>query len=171
MMMSFLFPTVLEKSFVDIKVSKLKEMKIHAVFLDMDNTLSIPHTFELYPNILNKINELQQSGIKCIIISNNYRKNVEPLAKKLDLPFVSFSMKPFGRGFIVAKRRVNEKYKNIVVVGDQIFTDIIGANLFGMKSILLEPMTLDEPFTVRLKRKFESRIRKKIKNKKLEKCS
>lgn len=168
--MSFLFPTILEKSFVDIKVSKLKKMQINAVFLDMDNTLSIPHTFKLFPNILSKINELQQSGIKCIIISNNYRKNVEPLAKRLDLPFVSFSMKPFGRGFIVAKRRVNEKYKNILVVGDQIFTDILGANLFGMKSMLLEPVTLDEPFTVRIKRKLESKIRRKI-NKKLEKCS
>lgn len=171
MLMSFLFPTVFEKSFVDIKVSMLKEMNINAVFLDMDNTLSIPHTFDLFPNTLSKINEIQQSGIKCIVLSNNYRRNVEPLAKKLDLPFVSFSMKPFGRGFIVAKRLVNEKYKNILVVGDQIFTDIVGANLFGMKSILLESMTLEEPFTVRLKRKLESKIRKKIKNKKLEKCS
>lgn len=170
-MMNFLFPTGLEKSFVDIKVSKLKNMNINAVFLDMDNTLSIPHTFKLLPNVLSKINEIQQSGIKCIVISNNYRKNVEPLAKKLDLPFVSFSMKPFGRGFIMAKRRVNEKSENILVVGDQIFTDIVGANLFGMKSILLEPITLEEPFNVRLKRKLESRIRKKIKNRKLEKCS
>lgn len=170
-MMNFLFPTGLEKSFVDIKVSKLKNMNINAVFLDMDNTLSIPHTFKLLPNVLSKINEMQQNGIKCIVISNNYRKNVEPLAKKLDLPFVSFSMKPFGRGFIMAKRRVNEKSENILVVGDQIFTDIVGANLFGMKSILLEPITLEEPFNVRLKRKLESRIRKKIKNRKLEKCS
>lgn len=170
-MMNFLFPTGLEKSFVDIKVSKLKNMNINAVFLDMDNTLSIPRTFKLLPNVLSKINEMQQNGIKCIVISNNYRKNVEPLAKKLDLPFVSFSMKPFGRGFIMAKRRVNEKSENILVVGDQIFTDIVGANLFGMKSILLEPITLEEPFNVRLKRKLESRIRKKIKNKKLEKCS
>lgn len=170
-MMNFLFPTGLEKSFVDIKVSKLKNMNINAVFLDMDNTLSIPRTFKLLPNVLSKINEMQQNGIKCIVISNNYRKNVEPLAKKLDLPFVSFSMKPFGRGFIMAKRRVNEKSENILVVGDQIFTDIVGANLFGMKSILLEPITLEEPFNVRLKRKLESRIRKKIKNRKLEKCS
>ena len=81
------------------------------------------------------------------------------------------SMKPFGRGFVIAKKILGEKYKNILVVGDQVFTDVIGANLFGMKSILLDPVTLDEPTTVRFKRKIEDMVRKKVKNVEMGKCS
>lgn len=169
--MSLLFPTLAMKSFNDIKISDLNKMNITAIFLDMDNTLSIPKTFEPISGIEETLKTLKLNGIKCIIISNNYKKNVKPLADKLGLPFVSMSMKPFGRGFVIAKKILGEKYKNILVVGDQVFTDVIGANLFGMKSILLDPVTLDEPTTVRFKRKIEDMVRKKVKNVEMGKCS
>lgn len=169
--MNFLFPTLMLKTFTDIDVAYLKKINIRAIFLDMDNTLSIPKTYEPIDGVERTLKILEQSGIKCIIISNNYKRNVKPLADKLGLPFVSMSMKPFGRGFFVAKRLMGEKYKNILVVGDQIFTDVLGANLFGMKSILLNPVTLNEPTTVRFKRKIEEKIRKKIKSCEMEQCS
>ena len=76
--------------------------------------------------------------------------------EKINLPFVAPSLKPLPFGFLKAVKRVDEKKKNVALVGDQIFTDIMGANLSGMKSILLEPIQaeVDQKFIV-FKRKIE----------------
>ncbi len=73
------------------------------------------------------------------------------------------SLKPFPFGFIRAKRKLKEKPQSVLVVGDQIYTDVLGANLAGMKSILLLPRSEEHGWSIWLRRKMEVRHRKKIK--------
>ena len=73
------------------------------------------------------------------------------------------SLKPLPFGFNRAKRKLREKPQSVLVVGDQIYTDVLGANLAGMKSILLIPRDEEHGFTIMLRRKMEKGIRKKIK--------
>ena len=62
-----------------------------------------------------------------------------------------------------AKKKLKEKPRSVVVVGDQVYTDVLGANLAGMKSILLMPQSEEHGFTIYVRRKLETGIRRKLK--------
>lgn len=72
------------------------------------------------------------------------------------------SLKPLPFGFIRAEKKLSVKPKNALVIGDQIFTDVLGAKLAGMKSALLVPQSPDKGKTIKLRRKLELPMRKKL---------
>ena len=73
------------------------------------------------------------------------------------------SLKPFPIGFNKAKRKLKEKPQSVLVVGDQVYTDVLGANLAGMKSVLLVPRSEEKGLSIKIRRKLEVGVRKKIK--------
>ncbi|MDQ5983692.1 MAG: hypothetical protein RUMPE_00718 [Eubacteriales bacterium SKADARSKE-1] len=161
--MPILFPTLCLKRVTDITLDLLKDISINTVLLDVDNTLAAPESMELFDGVLNWINTLKKANIKLIVISNNYRKRVEPFANSLDLPFICFAMKPLPFKIRKVYKGINRKQSEVLLVGDQIFTDILGANLSHIKSVLLEPVIKEsEKITVNLRRFLEKPIRKKI---------
>lgn len=93
--------------------------------------------------------------MKLTILSNNSRERVEPFARKLGLDFVARACKPLPFGMTRAQRLFGLPKKQIAVIGDQIFTDIVGGNWKGMYTILVEPFTLEQGVFFRLKRKLE----------------
>ena len=126
----------------------LKALNVHMIVLDVDNTMS-PHGSQApFPGVRAWAQSVTASGVKLIVVSNNYKKRVAPFAAQFNLPFVSFACKPAG-----TPRR------ECLVVGDQIFTDILGANLCGMRSVLLDPLSPDPSATVRFKRSLEGFLR------------
>ena len=105
-------------------------------------------------------------GVKLYIVSNsNKKKKVEKIAKILDIPYVFFAKKPLKSGFKKAKNELKEKEENIAVVGDQIFTDVIGGNRANMFTILVEPINEKDFWYTKWKRPIENRIKKKIRGK------
>lgn len=163
--MSFFLPTVSLKRVTDISEKLLNSLEIRAVFLDVDNTLSIHGSQNPFEGSVAWAQNLAKQGFQLFIISNNFRERVEPFAAQFQLPFVHFAAKPLPWGYLKAKKGLKDKVKNsqCLVVGDQIFTDIIGANLCGMKSVLLEPIQLEDTASFRLRRKWERRFREKAK--------
>ncbi len=144
------------KNVLSIDRKFLNEYQIDALILDLDNTLSMhgsPAEEEGIPEWLKSMREI---GIKMVIASNNTEKRVRPLAKKLGLPFVSFSCKPLRFGIEKAAKMTGKPKKNICIVGDQIFTDILGGRLCGVRTILVEPFHLEKNITFRIKRKAEN---------------
>ena len=105
---------------------------------------------------------MRAAGIKVIIVSNNFKKRVSEFAAKYDLPYLYRAFKPLPKGYKQAMHYLHLPPKEIVVVGDQIFTDVLGANAAGMKSILLTPKDMEHSFTFRVRRKIESPIRRRI---------
>lgn len=147
----------------DINIDMLKTLSVDTVFADIDNTVKRYGDNEPYDGVDRWVKEMRRHGIKIILCSNNYKKNVEPFAEKMNLPYVHMCLKPSPFGFYRAKHKLGSKRKNIVVVGDQLFTDIFGANISMLKSILVEPIeTSGEAGTVAFRRALENRQRKRI---------
>lgn len=163
--MPLLMPTISIDSVTDIDIKMLKSMNIKSILLDVDNTLASHGSQEPFEGVIEWSYKIREQNIKIVIISNNFKNRVAPFAKKFNLPFVSLALKPSPWGFWKAKRLINCNPENTVVVGDQVFTDILGANLAHMKSILLTPKSEKETLGISMRRKLEKRIREKIKHK------
>ena len=163
--MPLLMPTISIDNVTDIDIKMLKSMNIKSILLDVDNTLASHGSQEPFEGVIEWSYKIREQNIKIVIISNNFKNRVAPFAKKFNLPFVSLALKPSPWGFWKAKRLINCNPENTVVVGDQVFTDILGANLAHMKSILLTPKSEKETLGISMRRKLEKRIREKIKHK------
>jgi len=160
--MALFLPTIAVNKVTDITPALVRAIKADSILLDVDNTLAFPGSQQPLEGTVEWAGAMKKSGIKIIIMSNNFKKRVQPFVAKYDLPFMSFSLKPLPFAYFRAMRKLKAKRKDVVVVGDQIFTDIIGANFSFMKSILLMPAEKETSFSFRIKRKCENRIRKRI---------
>ena len=160
--MSFCYPTRILHRVTDITPQILMSMGVKALLLDVDNTLSEPDEQTPYPGTVEWVAALQKSGFSMMILSNNTRERVAPFAAQYGLDFETFAMKPLPIGYLRAAHRMKVSHKECVIVGDQIFTDIIGANLCGMKSILLDPIREEEGRSFQIRRKWEYPIRKQM---------
>jgi len=152
------FPSLILDSVTDITADILKENNIKGLILDIDNTLVPNHVTEADETLLEWIEKMKYAGIKISIVSNASKKRVHTFNNKLNLYAVHRAFKPSVRAFNKASRLMGLDNKNVAVVGDQIFTDIVGGNSAGMFTILVKPIDKREEWFVRLKRKFEKRI-------------
>ncbi len=144
------------KNVLEIDEAFLRENNIAALVLDLDNTLSMhgnPVPEEGVPEWLDKMRAI---GIKMRVVSNNTNKRVAPLAAKLGLPFTANGAKPLPFGIWRAVKAMGVKRRDCVVIGDQIFTDVLAGKISGVRTILVEPFHLEKTWTFRLKRKIES---------------
>lgn len=146
----------------DVTADFLKENNIKAVILDVDNTL-IDLDRKPLENVEKWIETLKKENIKICIASNSIKKEkIEKVAKKMDIPFIYFSTKPLKRGLKKAVQILQEKNENIAEIGDQLFTDVLGANRMKMFSILTKPISGEKTKLGELKRKIEKNYLKKL---------
>ena len=166
--MSLLMPTYFTKHVSDINPEILQKLNINGIILDIDDTLA-PHKCSIPDKeALKWVNSLRKNNISLILVSNNFKNRVSEFAKKLNLPYIYMGLKPLSYGVKKAIRHLNLPKKEIILVGDQIFTDIIGENFLKLKSILVDPIGGKKTTLLKIKRFFEKSIREKIKsNKKL----
>ncbi|MCI8617907.1 MAG: YqeG family HAD IIIA-type phosphatase [Clostridia bacterium] len=124
--MKTLYPNLYLKKVEDITIEMLMKNKIKLLILDVDNTL-IDYYKNLSEEVIKWAKEMRGQGIKLYILSNtNNKEKVEKVAQKLEIRYKHFAMKPLKKGFKKIEKETNIKPENIAVVGDQIFTDIIG---------------------------------------------
>ena len=153
-----LYPNEYLNSVKEINLEMLNKNNIQGLILDIDNTLldfdrKIPEGVEEW------LKNLKNGGIRCCILSNsNKLDKIQYVAKKLDLPYIYFAKKPLKIGFKKAMKILNLKEENIAVVGDQILTDVIGANRMHMFSILVKPIKEKDYLLTRIKRPIEKKI-------------
>ena len=156
--MAIFRPTYALKKITDITPSALKKRGIKALVLDVDNTLTTHNNPAPAEGVPEWIEEMKSAGIKLIIVSNNNAERVTPFAEMLGLHFVPNGAKPLPVGFkrAAAELRALGVPKNrIAAVGDQIFTDILGANLAGIRSIFVYPIEPETSLPFRFKRAVE----------------
>ena len=160
--MTLFLPTAAVGKVTDITPELIRSMGASAILLDVDSTLA-PHGSQTpFSGTVEWSHRMQDTGIKIIIMSNNFKKRVKPFAEKFNLPFISCSLKPFPSTYFRAISRLGVKRSDAVVVGDQIFTDILGANLARIKSILLVPRGEEDSLSYSVRRALEKPIRAKI---------
>ena len=139
----------------DIEIKHLEMLGVNCLLLDVDNTLSTDHGTELIAGLDSWIAKMKNAGIKLYILSNAVPNRIAPFARKVGLDFIGLGLKPLPFGYIRGVKRSGGKRKTTAIVGDQIFTDVLGGRLSGVKTILLTPIMPETKLRFRIKRKLE----------------
>ena len=104
------------------------------LLLDIDNTL-LPRDTKIMPSdVLDWIELVKSLNIKVCLLSNNWHSEILEVAKSLDLPIVTHAVKPLPFAFLRARHIIGAKRKSTLVIGDQLFTDVLGAHFLAMKA-------------------------------------
>lgn len=149
----------------DINVQYLIQNNIKGLILDVDNTL-IDYERNINKETVEWVDEIKRNNIKLCILSNSEKEEkIKSVADKLKIPYMFFAMKPLKKGFKKAKKLLELNNNEIGVIGDQIFTDVIGANRMKMYSILVKPLDKKDIWITVIKRPIENVIIKRYLNK------
>jgi len=158
MMFGYLYPKICAAAIHEIDALKLKSKGIKGLIVDLDNTLIPSKSDYLAREVREWVEKIKKEGIGLCIVSNNWQKRGRKIAKILDIPIVMIAFKPRKRGFKKAMKIIGTKRHETAVIGDQIFTDILGANRLMLLPILVEPLNLNEPIQTRFLRVLEYRF-------------
>lgn len=155
-------PTYRAKSIYDIPLSFYKENNIKIVLSDLDNTLDAFNVKEPNERTFELVKDLKEAGVLFMIASNNTSKRVNNYANKLGIRAVCRLHKPSSK---YLKRFIESEHFNpeeVVLIGDQVLTDLYAGNGAGIRTILTEPVSpLDPPWT-KVNRILEKTRRRKI---------
>lgn len=156
-----LYPKKYINNVLEISIDFLKKEKLNGLILDVDNTLLF-YDRTMISGLTQWVDNMKKNNIKLCILSNTNKKDkVDKLSKDLKVPYIFFAKKPLKSGFKKAAKILNMKNENIGVVGDQIFTDIIGANRMKMFPILTKPLDEKDILITKIKRPIEEYIIKR----------
>ena len=133
-----LLPKVVANAITDITPEFLRRKGLTSLLLDFYNTI-IPYTTnEPTPRVRQWFAEMKAAGIAMCVVSNSKKDRVKQFCRKHGLPCITHSRKPFGKGISQALKLLQAKPEESALVGDQIYTDVVGANLRGVTSILVK---------------------------------
>ena len=153
-----IYPKFYCDKITDITLDYLNQNNIKALILDVDNTL-IDIDRKMVEGLVEWHKEISKGGVKTIILSNSNRiDKIEKVANALNVEYLYLGLKPLKRGFKKAIAKLNLAPENIAAVGDQIFTDVIGANRCGLYPILVKPVSTRDLWLTKWKRPIERKI-------------
>lgn len=154
--MPLFYPTIVRKRITDVTTEDLRALGAKGILLDVDNTLTVHGSQEVSDAVQAWLKDREKDGFLLAVVSNNKEERVRPFAEKIGLSFVAKARKPLPSGFRRAAEAWQLSANDCVVIGDQIFTDIVGANLSGMPSVLLTPIAPEQKeYFIRFKRILE----------------
>ncbi len=165
-------PNEFHDTFFDIDFKDLYQKGYRVILTDLDNTLITYAEFIPTEKIINKLDSIRNLGFEIFIISNNHSPRINAFLKDTDYLGIGNARKPLSVGFkkILKLSKNNYNKEQIIIIGDQLMTDIYGANRFGAYSILVNPLKRKtEKWYTKLNRKIELKMLEKIKNKAFEK--
>src|SRR5574344_1053805 len=155
-MLSNFVPDIYQKSIYDINYNKLKKIGVRCLIFDLDNTL-VPIT------VKEPTKKLKDLKFKIIIVSNSPKKRVTPFKDGLGIDSACFSFKPLKKKYKRILRIYSYKDSEIACIGDQLLTDIWGANRMDFISILVNPIGTTDFALTKVTRFVETSIYNKLK--------
>lgn len=154
-----MFETFYPGNYVDsayeIPYEKLYERGYRGIIFDVDNTL-VPHGAPADARAIELFERLRAIGFSTCILSNNKGPRVSPFADKVGSAYIFKGGKPSRKGYERAMERMKTDRDTTLFVGDQLFTDVWGANRTGLYSILVKPINPKEEIQIVLKRYLEA---------------
>ena len=143
------------KSLTDFDFAYIRSLGFKNVLIDLDNTLAPYYERRIDEKALNFLDALTRSGFFVVVMSNNTGERVKEFLEGTDYEWMNSALKPTKIGY----KRVIAKYglaiSETLTIGDQILTDIWGANRMGLYSILVKPLVQKDGFSTRINRIFE----------------
>ncbi|SHG67032.1 hypothetical protein SAMN02745221_00730 [Thermosyntropha lipolytica DSM 11003] len=158
-----LYPKLYVASLRDIPLEQFKEMGKKAFIFDLDNTITAWNSNEIAEDIVEWFMAIKEQGFKICLVSNNGEQRVLGVARSLDIPYVCRAGKPRRGAFYKALSVLQVSPEEAVVVGDQIFTDILGGNRAGIDTVLVMPIARREFIGTKISRFFEYFIIRRLK--------
>lgn len=154
-------PKIYSKDIFNINYHNLLNKNIDTLFFDIDNTIG--DSKEKIPNIkaIELFNQLKKDGFKIFIMSNALKTRATRYGKALNIKAYYFSAKPLKKQYKRIIKENNLVASNIAAIGDQLFTDIKGANKMNITSILVDPISQNESIFTKINRLRENKLIKK----------
>lgn len=162
MLKKYFKPNLSVNSIYDITPQLLAQYGLTALVCDLDNTLVGWDVIYPTKEIKKWLNEMKAANIEIIIVSNNNSQRVAVFCDTLDIPFVANAKKPLNSGFLTAMRQLNAPLSEIGIVGDQLLTDILGANRLHVFNILVNPIKKTDGLITKGNRFIEKQIKRFI---------
>ena len=148
-------PDAFAQRLSSVSLEDLSAAGIAGIIVDLDNTLVGYGQDHLSVDDAAWIAAARARGLRICLVSNNFTGRVERVAQELGVPAISSALKPLPRAFALALRELGTPKDRTVVVGDQLFTDVLGAKLVGLRCILTEPLVAHDWYGTRVLRFFE----------------
>ena len=152
-------PEKVYESLVLIPWDELARDGIKTALLDFDNTLGPDHATEPENYSYRCVKMIQDAGIRCCLVSNAKSGRSAKIAEMLGIPCVTYANKPGTSGVLKAIELMNTTPQESVMIGDQVFTDVIAGNRSGVRTLMVEKLHRPEIWYVMLKRPFEKIVR------------
>jgi len=146
------------QSVLDIDLEELREFGIRGILLDLDNTLLAWDNLVLSDEVQNWVRRATDLGFRLCIVSNAHWMRLETQSVVLGIPYIPAAMKPSTKAMRKALEMLGLKTHQATMVGDQVFTDVLGGNRLGLFTILVVPLFLKEQWWMRGVRWMESRV-------------
>jgi HAD superfamily phosphatase (TIGR01668 family) len=141
-------PDLEAATLADVPLDDLWRRNFRGLIIDLDNTVCGYHESALAPGVRDWVLAAKARGFALVLVSNNFRERVAAVGAQLDVPSVPNALKPLPQGFLLALRRLGTRRSQTVVIGDQLFTDVLGAKLLGLHAVLTQPLVpKDFPLT------------------------
>jgi HAD superfamily phosphatase (TIGR01668 family) len=159
MILKMLYPYDYVEDIYSISYEKLYKKGYRALIFDIDNTL-VHHGDSSNPKIDKFFKDIQKIGFKTLLLSDNSKERIEEFIKNIDTLYINSAHKPNKEGFLKAINLLNIEKEKIIVIGDQVFNDILGANKCGIPNILVQYLRYDNEKKIGKKRTLEKIILK-----------
>ncbi len=140
-----------------VSLDDLTQRGFLGIIVDLDNTLVGYGEEALAAEAGPWIADALARGFRVCLVSNNFNGRVERICAELGVPGIPSALKPLPRGFLAALRVLDTPRAQTVVVGDQLFTDVLGAKFLGLHAILTEPIVARDWLGTRISR-FAERV-------------
>ncbi|MFZ3588234.1 YqeG family HAD IIIA-type phosphatase [Bacillus sp. DJP31] len=164
-MLGMFLPSEHVKSIYEISPAELVKRGIKGIITDLDNTLVEWDRPDATPELKQWFQSMLNHNITVTIVSNNNKERVEAFASPVNIPFIFRARKPLRTAFQKALKSMNLKAEEVVVIGDQLLTDVLGGNRLGLHTILVVPVKQTDGFITKFNRRVERSILKKLKQK------
>ena len=142
--MYIFLPDIYQKSVYTINYENLKNAGIKVILFDLDNTIVPINATSPSKKLKDLFEDIKKMGLKPIIMSNSNKRRVEPFKDELFVDAACSSTKPLKRKYKKIMNIYGLKPSEIAAVGDQLMTDILGANRLGITSILVNPISTND---------------------------
>lgn len=146
------------KDVFEITPEELKAQGIKGIITDLDNTLVAWDVADATDQVIEWFKMMADNNIKVTIISNNNQDRVRVFSEPLNTPFIYSARKPLGKAFKKATKQMGLKREEIVVMGDQLFTDVLGGNIGGFYTVLVVPVAKTDGKFTKINRMMEKRL-------------
>ena len=149
------FPDAYARNLAEVSLDRLAAEGVRGIIVDLDNTLVAYRAPALDPEVAAWVAAALGRGFRLALVSNNWSERVANFGSQLGIPTVPSALKPLPVAFLRALAVLGTSRRQTVVVGDQLFTDVLGAKLIGMRAILTEPISEAGFVTTRVMRVVE----------------